>query len=90
MIRNFIRCYRPALQDPSALLKVSAIREQLAQMGVKTGLSRAKRNQMSAGTDAVSVTQAIKILKESALVNPLSGNVNSLAMNVKVRLTKEQ
>lgn len=90
MIRNFIRCYRPALQDQSALLKVAAIREQLAQMGVKTGLSRAKRNQMSVGTDAVSIEAAIKILKESALVNPLSGNVNSLAMNVKVRLTKEQ
>lgn len=90
MIRNFIRCYRPALADPSALEKVMAVREKLAQLGIRTGLSRAKRNGLASGTSAVSVEQAIKVLRETATFNPTNGHVNSLAMNIKVKLTKEQ
>ncbi len=90
MIRNFIRCYRPALSDPSALQKVMAVRERLAQIGVSTGLSRAKRNGMTAGTGAISLFEAIKVLKETATVNTSNGRINSLTLNIKLRLTKEQ
>jgi hypothetical protein len=90
MIRNFIRCYRPALADASALQKILAVREQLAQLGIRTGLSRAKRNGLTAGTEAISVDDAIKVLKDSATVNASNSRINSLSLNIKVRLTKEQ
>lgn len=89
-LRNFIRSYRPALADPSALQKVLAVREKLAQLGIRTGLSRAKRNDLAAGTEAITVEEAIKMLKESSSVNTVTNRVNSLALNIKVRLTKEQ
>lgn len=90
MIRNFIRCYRPALADSSALQKVMAVREKLAQLGIRTGLSRGKRNGLTAGTEAISVDEAIKVLKESASFNPTTNRINSLSLNIKVRLIKEQ
>lgn len=91
-----IRNYRPAV-SPEHQEKILFIRSELASQGVATGRSRAKRNGLT-GTEitGVSMKEAIERLREAdkermkkAGEENRQGH-NSLLMNVKVKLLKEQ
>ena len=95
-----IRQYRPAV--PSCHQeKILAIRAELSSLGVATGRSHAKRNRQLSGTEGIEMGEAIRKLRAADLeINcgekvDETGNVktfghNSLILNVKIKLLKEQ
>lgn len=103
LVKQQVRHYRPAV-SPQHQEKILAIRSELSAIGVATGRSRAKRNGLSAGTSGIGILEAITRLRaaDSKNITELNSNEskttpggivfgsNSLFLNVKVKLLKEQ
>lgn len=99
-----IRHYRPAVSSCHQE-KILSIRAELSALGVATGRSRAKRNRQLSGTAGIEMGEAIRKLRAADLeincgekvvkVEGEEGKVktfghNSLILNVKIKLLKEQ
>ena len=99
------RFYRPSVVDPSHQEKIMAVRAELAALGIATGRSKGRRNDLSTGTSGVSPREAIERLREAdlAAMNEKNNKLkeegagedkfigpNSLLMNIQVKLLKEQ
>lgn len=97
------RYYRPSV-SPIHQEKILAIRSELSALGIATGRSRSKRNRMSTGVEGISAEEAIDKLRAADLkfITMKNSEIhegpgekkifdhNSLLLNIKVKLTKEQ
>ena len=97
-----IRSYRPSV-SAAHQEKILAIRSELAAIGIATGRSRSDRNGFT-GIEGIDVKEAIgklrefdsKTIEERNKATETSGvkgivfGPNSLILNVKVKLLKEQ
>ena len=99
------RFYRPSVSDSSHQEKILAVRAELAALGIATGRSKGRRNDLSAGTSGVSPREAIdrlreadfaageaknRMIREEGLGEDKLVGPNSLLMNIQVKLLKEQ